>query len=149
MKADYKKITIEDLAGLISEKLSESNMDTVLVGGACVSLYTKNEYMSYDLDFVTHSAIKEIAPVLKELGFTQEGTKHFINKDCDYFIEFVSPPVAVGKSEVITKFNELKTKKGVVQILTPTDCVKDRLAAYFYWGDRQSLEQAIMVAKGH
>ena len=27
--------------------------------------------------------------------------------------------------------------------LTPTDAVKDRLAAFFHWSDRQSLEQAL------
>ena len=35
---------------------------------------------------------------------------------------------------------------GVLRIISPTDCVKDRWAAYYYWGDRQSLEQAVMVA---
>ena len=28
-----------------------------------------------------------------------------------------------------------------------TDCIKDRLAAYYYWDDLQSLEQAVWVAK--
>ena len=40
-----------------------------------------------------------------------------------------------------------KTPSGTLRLLTPTDCVKDRLAAFFHWNDRQSLEQAIMVAK--
>jgi hypothetical protein len=31
--------------------------------------------------------------------------------------------------------------------LSPTDCVKDRLSAYYYWNDRQSLEQAILIAQ--
>ena len=31
--------------------------------------------------------------------------------------------------------------------MTPEDCVKDRLAAYFFWNDKQSLEQAVMVIK--
>ena len=31
-------------------------------------------------------------------------------------------------------------------MLTPTQCVMDRLAAYFYWNDLQSLDQAVMVA---
>jgi len=30
--------------------------------------------------------------------------------------------------------------------MTPTDSVKDRLAAYYHWNDQQALEQAIMVA---
>jgi len=30
--------------------------------------------------------------------------------------------------------------------LTPTDCIKDRLAGYYHWDDEQNLEQAIWVA---
>jgi len=36
-----------------------------------------------------------------------------------------------------------------LRIISPTDCVKDRLAAYYHWGDRQSLEQAVLVAKNN
>lgn len=32
-------------------------------------------------------------------------------------------------------------------MLSPTDCVKDRLCGFFHWNDRQSLDQAIMVAQ--
>ncbi|MFK5938387.1 MAG: hypothetical protein QM497_08325, partial [Sulfurimonas sp.] len=35
----------------------------------------------------------------------------------------------------------------VLRLLTPTDCVKDRLAAYYHWDDEQCLQQAIWVAK--
>jgi hypothetical protein len=31
--------------------------------------------------------------------------------------------------------------------MTPTDSVKDRLAAYYHWNDQQALEQALMVAE--
>jgi hypothetical protein len=31
-------------------------------------------------------------------------------------------------------------------MLTPTDSVKDRLAAWYHWKDPQSLEQALLVA---
>lgn len=30
--------------------------------------------------------------------------------------------------------------------MTPTDCVKDRLAGFYYWNDNRSLEQAILVS---
>ncbi len=38
---------------------------------------------------------------------------------------------------------------GSLKLLTPTDCVKDRLSAFFHWNDAQALEQALLVAKGH
>jgi hypothetical protein len=31
--------------------------------------------------------------------------------------------------------------------LSPTDCIKDRLSAFYHWNDRQGLDQAIAVAK--
>ena len=54
MKIDWQKIRIKELAALISEKLRGGGVDSILVGGACVSIYTKNKYQSFDLDFVTH-----------------------------------------------------------------------------------------------
>jgi len=34
---------------------------------------------------------------------------------------------------------------GELAALSPTDCVKDRLAAFFYWNDQECLEQALLV----
>ncbi len=36
-----------------------------------------------------------------------------------------------------------------MQLLTPTDCVKDRLSSFFHWNDSQALKQALMVAEEH
>lgn len=36
-----------------------------------------------------------------------------------------------------------------IQILTPTQCVMDRLAAFYHWRDRQALDQAVAVAAAH
>ncbi len=41
MKIDWQKIRIKELAALISEKLRGEGVDSILVGGACVSIYTK------------------------------------------------------------------------------------------------------------
>jgi hypothetical protein len=42
---------------------------------------------------------------------------------------------------------EKKLSTGILKVISPTDCVKDRLAAYYHWGDQQSLSQAILVAE--
>jgi hypothetical protein len=42
---------------------------------------------------------------------------------------------------------ERKTLPGSLRLLSQTDCVKDRLAAFFHWNEQQSLEQATLVAK--
>ena len=118
-------------------------MKAVLVGGACVTIYSENRYLSYDLDFVTFETSGKIKKALAELGFELKG-KYFSRSDCPYFIEFVSPPIAVG-DELVEEFETLDTSFGAVKLLTPTDCVKDRLAGFFHWKDRQALEQAVMV----
>jgi hypothetical protein len=140
---DFKKISISDLAAVVNNKFAEHKMKTVLVGGACVSIYSNNRYLSYDLDFVTFEHSEKIKKALSELKFLPKG-KYFARHDCQFFIEFVSPPVAIGK-ELIDKFEALDTPFGHVLLLTPTDCVKDRLASFFHWHDTQALEQAIMV----
>ncbi|NGX49879.1 MAG: hypothetical protein K940chlam5_01484 [Candidatus Anoxychlamydiales bacterium] len=141
---NWKKVTPKSLAAIIRKKLQEYNIESILVGGACVAIYTKNKYQSYDLDYVIYEEISKLEKPLKELGFKKEGN-FFKNKKCIYFIEFVSSPVAIG-DQLIKKFQTLKTSFGSIKLLTPTDCVKDRLAAYYYWDDKQSLEQAILVA---
>lgn len=146
MRVDWKNIGIKELAAIIAGKLNEKGIDAILVGGACVSIYTKNKYLSIDLDFVSSASIKEISPVLSELGFERKSSRHFEREGCPFFIEFVSPPAAIG-SEPIKGKTVLQTRRGCIFLLTPTDSVKDRLAAYYHWNDPQALEQALMLAK--
>lgn len=146
MKINWNRIGIKDLAALVAKELGKNGIDAILVGGACVSVYTNSKYLSYDLDFVSYSLIKEIAPVLSGIGFKKKSSRHFVRKNCRFFIEFVPPPASVG-SDPIKDTGELRTKYGRIVLLTPTDSVKDRLAAFYHWNDPQSLEQALMVAK--
>lgn len=60
----------------------------------------------------------------------------------------MNPPISVGH-ESIHQFSTLKTSAGSLKLLSPTDCVKDRLASFFYWNDTQALKQALMVAADH
>lgn len=48
---EYSNIDIKDLACFVYELLENNGIDAVLVGGACVSIYSQNRYQSYDLDF--------------------------------------------------------------------------------------------------
>jgi hypothetical protein len=146
VKIDWEKMGIKELSALISGKLRESGIDAILVGGACVSIYTKNRYLSFDLDFVTYATLKEVTPVLAKVGFLRKSSRHFTRNNCPFFIEFVAPPAAMG-NEPLKEEQKLKTRLGTIVLLTPTDSVKDRLAAYYHWNDPQALEQALMVAE--
>lgn len=142
-----KNLSIKDLAIFISDFLRKNSIETVLSGGACVSIYTNNKYISYDLDFVLNSSDdqKKAKKVLEEIGF-YEKNRYFKHNDTEYFIDFVSPPLSVG-GEPVKEISEIKKGNRTLKLLSVTDCVKDRLAAYYHWGDRQSLEQAILVCR--
>ena len=146
MIVDWQSISIKDLAGIVCTTLKERGIDAVLVGGACVSIYTESKYLSYDLDFVSHSSMKTIAEALMELDFTKGDARYYARQDCPFFIEIVAPPVAVGH-EPVARYKELKTRLGSIVMLTATDCVKDRLSAFYHWNDPQALEQAKLVTK--
>jgi len=143
---DWKSIDTRDLAGLISRHLQEKGIDATLVGGACVTIYSKNSYISGDLDFVTYAPLSEIEKVLNALGFHKVSRRHFEHPECPFFIEFLAPPVAIGGIPVDATAN-LETSQGILNLLTVEDCIRDRLAAYYYWDDPQALSQAVAVAR--
>lgn len=144
---DFNSIDARDLSAFICQRLMDKGIHVVLTGGACVTIFSRNIYVSRDLDFVPDDIenMQRVSQALEEIGFMKKG-RHFIRKDCPFLIEFVNPPLAIG-GEKVKNINTIKTKYGKLNILSPTDCVKDRLAAYFHWNDRQSLEQAILVTK--
>ena len=146
MTENWQNVGIKKLAAIISEHLQKNGIEAVLVGGACVSIYSDNKYISYDIDLITSSSIKIIVPVLEQLGFKNTGGRLFENPKCKFLIDFIAPPVSIGDAPV-SEFNYINTRFGTICLLTTTDCVKDRLAAYFFWNDLQSLDQAVMVAK--
>lgn len=140
---NWKKVSLKELAGFISEELRKRGVDIILVGGACVTIYSHNRYQSYDLDFVVYQDMKKVKQALDELDF-KEKNGYFHHSLCKWIIEFVSSPVAVGK-QIISEFEEVKVTTGTIKMLRIEDSIKDRLASYFYWNDRQGLYQAIDI----
>lgn len=146
MKINWGKLSLKELAGLVSEHLKENGIDAVLVGGACVAIYSEGLYVSKDLDFVTDAKIRDLEIELAKIGFHKVDIKLFTRQDSEFILDFIPAPAALG-NEPVQQIGSLATRSGEIRILTPSDCVKDRLAAYFHWNDYPSLEQALMVAK--
>lgn len=61
---DWEKISLKELAGYVSEELRKRGIETMLVGGACVSIYSENRYQSYDLDYVTYEDMRKVKKAL-------------------------------------------------------------------------------------
>jgi len=138
--------SIQEIAVLVSESLVDAEIPAVLGGGGAVTLYSDNEYMSNDLDFITVARNKVIAPVVAKLGFRSQG-KDFVHPDSKYFIEFPPGPLSFGDRYVdSSKTTMLDTRYGKIRIITPTQCVMDRLSWFIHHNDKQACEQAVMVA---
>jgi len=147
MKKLVKDMSMKELGGFICDALIAKDIHVVLSGGSCVEIYSRGEYTSYDLDLINqyNEQFKKIHQVMLELGF-REYNRYFVHDDTKLFIEFPSGPLGVGDAP-IEDIAEIDTEAGVLRLLTPTDCIKDRLAAYYHWNDEQCLQQAIWVAQ--
>lgn len=134
------------VAALVSETLNRHGIAAVLSGDAAVSIYSANEFQSHDLDFITSALKSELDKALRTIGFERGSSRHYTHPQTEFIVEFPSGPLMVGEA-VVHRHSDLSTPYGVIRLLTPTDAVKDRLAAFFHWSDRQSLEQALAVCR--
>jgi hypothetical protein len=55
-----ERTSLPELAALVSEALKRAGMTATLSGGAAVSIYSDNRYLSEDLDFVTAALVNEL-----------------------------------------------------------------------------------------
>ncbi len=135
-----------ELAAYVQTHLREKGIQVVLSGGAATVLYTSGAYVSMDIDLVNVYLTKrgELVAAMEEIGFSQQG-RHFGHPGSAYFVEFPSGPLAIGNSPV-REIHEIVLETGLLRVISPTECVKDRLVQYYHWGDRQCLAQAEMVA---
>lgn len=142
-----EEMSLKELALYVSHHLRKHAIEVVLTGGACVTIYTENKYISYDLDFVPlhYPKARKIREALEEIGFMEE-SGYFKHPKTNFFVEFVAQPLAIGE-EPVTEIEEMRVGESILRLLSPTDCVKDRLAAYYHWKDKQALEQALLVCR--
>ncbi len=138
---------LEEVATLVCTRLEADGISVVLSGGAAVSIYSENEYESYDLDFIPTGLAQRVDQTMEALGFERQ-QRHWVHPHNPYWVEFPGGPVAIGE-EVIREFAERRGPAGVLRILHPTECVMDRLIWYFHNTDRQCLDQALQVARRH
>lgn len=75
---DWTTISLKELAGYLSEELRKKGVDTILVGGACVTIYSDNRYQSYDLDYITYEDMRKVKKAILELGFIEKN-QYFIH----------------------------------------------------------------------
>jgi hypothetical protein len=148
-RANISAWSLAELTAHIQSALHVAGIQTVLSGGSCVTIWSNNAYISDDIDLITDglSRRSEIRMVMLELGFTEKN-RYFIHPGTNFIIEFPTGPVTVGE-ERPQQINQMHLSTGTLTLLSPLDCMKDRLTWWFHHGDKQCLNQAIAVAKHH
>jgi hypothetical protein len=143
---DLATCTEHQLWHFVASHLEGRGISVVLVGGAVVAVYSAGVYRSGDLDFVQvgRSAVG-VDDAMAEIGFQRQG-RHFVHAACPHlFVEFVSGPLGIGDDLRIVPREESVAGR-TLRILSPTDCVRDRLASYIHFRARECLDQAVLVA---
>ena len=82
---------------------------------------------------------------MEKLGFQERG-RYFASSDIELLVEFPNGPLSVGE-ELVKEVHEFKLATGTLRVISPTDCVKDRLCAFYFWNDQQGLAQAVLVTE--
>lgn len=142
-------MNLGELAAFIDTHLRDKGINVVLSGGASVSIYSDHQYVSKDLDFIGRFSIdhKKVESAMLEIGFKRRG-RYYHHPETSFFAEFISGPPTVGQ-DPISEIREVELETGIVRVISPTDSVKDRLAAFYHWGDKQSLEQALLISRSN
>jgi len=141
------RLPLAELAALVCSTFQKHGITTVLTGGSCVTLYSEGRYVSKDIDLVltATSDIKLVESALAELGFRCKG-RTYAHPKVKYTVDVLPAPPTIGRERV--RCPVARIVRGLrLLMLSPTDCVKDRLSAFFYWDDRQALKQALLVAR--
>lgn len=147
MKIDAKS-NLADVAETVAAALDKANIRAVLTGGACATIHTRGQYQSEDLDFLLQSAPAqaELDAAMATIGFQRRGAQFFHRKTA-VFVEFPAGPLGIGR-DIEVRPVPVRVRRGgpAILALSATDSCRDRLAAFYHWGDRQSLDVAVAIA---
>ena len=139
--------SLREVALTVGTALDRHGVKAVLTGGACASIHSAGVYTSLDLDFVltNRTTQQTLDTALGDVGFKRSGDR-YLHPETAFWVEFPRGPLAVGGDYKIRP-TTLRGKGGSANVLSATDSCRDRLAAFYHWNDRQSLEVAVHIAR--
>jgi hypothetical protein len=139
--------TLMDIAFEVCSELDREGITAVLVGGSAAQFYAPERYQSHDADFVITMQRDGSAgaSVMKRLGFEAEDLL-YVHPRSVFTVEFPPGPLSVG-GDTVRSWETVFRGGRLLHVVSRTDCVRDRLAAWYFWGDGGSLYVACDVAK--
>lgn len=147
---NWSNCTEEELWKYVASHLAKNGIDTLLVGGAVVAIYSEGAYQSGDLDLVLLSYVnKKLPDLMRAIGFDNRASRHYSHPKCKHLIiDFPPGPPGIGDDHTIQPA-EVQVGRHVIKLYSPTDCIRDRLASYVHFKARDCLDQAVLVAEKH
>lgn len=138
--------SLTEVAWAVCTALDHVGVEAVLTGGSAATFYAPDAYESRDLDYIllTGDPSGAAEEALLALGYHRDGD-HYTHRENPFILEFPRGPLAVG-GEILDRFSTNRENGQILRVLTPTDCCKDRLSAFYHWSDRGALQQAVAVA---
>jgi hypothetical protein len=139
--------TVADVAAAVSEALSRADIAAVLTGGACATIYSHGAYQSHDLDYIIRGDVTRQAldRAMANAGFARQQDR-YVHPVCPLYVKFPRGPLAIGGDYQIAPVT-LALRQGSTLALSATDACRDRLAAFYHWDDRQSLDAALAIGR--
>jgi hypothetical protein len=139
--------SLEDVCFAVCSALQRAGTVAVLTGGSAATYYAPQAYQSQDADFVIRfsSNPARAGDAMRELGYRETGGTYYHEKNV-FTVEFPPGPLAIG-SDLVRAYDTVKRGSEVLHVITRTDCVRDRLAHFYFFSDRSALAAAVAVAR--
>ena len=141
--------TLDEIAAAVGSALKKAEINAVLTGGACATLYSGGEYQSVDLDFILSGGVSQerLESAMRAAGFKRVGDR-YVHPKTSFFVEFPRGPLSIGRDAAIRPVKR-RIGKSSINALSPTDSCRDRLAAFYFWDDLSALDAAAAIARRH
>ena len=133
-----------DVAFVVCTALDRAGWQAVLTGGSAATFHAPDAYQSLDLDFVITFRGVRGDETLEAIGYRKDGD-YYVHDLVPFPIEFPPGPLMIG-GDLVTSWDSVRRESEILHVLSATDSVRDRLAAFLYWNDFSALEQALSVA---
>jgi len=98
------------------------------------------------MDFILVEATSQgrLDEAMSSVGFVRKMDR-YVHPHVLFYVEFPRGPLAIGGDYRI-KPVERRGRHGRALVLSATDSCRDRLAAFYHWNDRGSLDVAVAIA---
>jgi hypothetical protein len=143
---NFQGQSLGEVAAAVSNHLRSHGIEVAVVGGSAITLHVPDVYTSHDIDLAILTGFDRpaAAKALRELGFSEDG-REFVNPTTPFSVDLVAATPYIDQRP-IRQFDTIPTAAGPVRAYFIEDALADRIAAWLYWADSQSLEVAERVA---